>query len=75
MLMSLLCKTTVKELGNLTCVTFCRKHRNGEYATRETETTASCIDHLSTNSCNETNCKSVIKSDLTDHHGLHHKTS
>ena len=57
------------------CVSSSYKLLSGEYATSETETTVSCIDHLSTNSCNETNCSFLIKCDLTGHHGLRHITS
>ena len=54
------------------CSSFSCELLNGEYDKRETETTASFIDHHITNSCNETSCISLIKCDLTYHHGLHH---
>ena len=52
------------------CNSFPCKHLSEEYATGETETTASCSDHLLTNSSNETICIILITSGLTDHHGL-----
>ena len=57
------------------CNSFPCKHLSEEYATGETETTASFSDHLLTNSSNETICIILMKSGLTDHHGLHHIAS